>query len=157
MSTVDAQKFEMIAASFNQTFSIFTAGATAIGDGVLVSNGVSQLNELDKFINSTGKMDDGDVVSEDVAEAVEELKEAIEELEQAQMEESEQMAEAIQEAIDERDLGKEIDVEFTSQYVQLTLNNSSLFEYLAPDIGTLSVCPSISMMLPGYRCKITPT
>ena len=128
MSTVDAQKFEMIAASFNQTFSIFTAGATAIGDGVLVSNGVSQLNELDKFINSTGKMDDGDVVSEDVAEAVEELKEAIEELEQAQMEESEQMAEAIQEAIDERDLGKEIDVEFTSQYVQLTLKGSLLFD-----------------------------
>ena len=70
MSTVDAQKFEMIAASFNQTFSIFTAGATAIGDGILISNGVSQLNELDQYINSTGKMDNGEVVSEDVAESV---------------------------------------------------------------------------------------
>ncbi len=37
MSTVDAQKFEMLAASFNQTFSIFTAGATAIGDGIATS------------------------------------------------------------------------------------------------------------------------
>ena len=55
MSTVDAQKFQMIAASFSDTFSIFSAGASAIGDGVLISNGVSQLNELDQYINSTGK------------------------------------------------------------------------------------------------------
>ena len=55
MSTVDAQKFEAVAASFSQTFSIFEAGATAIGDGILICNGVSQLNELDKYINSTGK------------------------------------------------------------------------------------------------------
>ena len=152
MSTVDAQKFEMIAASFNQTFSIFTAGATAIGDGVLVSNGVSQLNELDKFINSNGKMDDGDVVSEDVAEAVEELKEAIEELEQAQMEESEQMAEAIQEAIDERDLGKEIDVEFTSQYVQLTLKGSLLFDSGSTELkaDVLPVLDQVGVILQRY-------
>ena len=54
MSSVDAQKFEEVAASFSQTFSIFTAGATAIGDGMLISNGVSQLNALDEYINSTG-------------------------------------------------------------------------------------------------------
>ena len=60
MSTVDAQKFEMIAASFSETFSIFDAGATAIGDGVLISNGVSQLNELDEYINSTGKTAESD-------------------------------------------------------------------------------------------------
>lgn len=156
MSTVDAQKFEMIAASFNQTFSIFTAGATAIGDGVLVSNGVSQLNELDKFINSTGKMDDGDVVSEDVAEAVEELKEAIEELEQAQMEESEQMAEAIQEAIGERDLGKEIDVEFTSQYVQLTLKGSLLFDSGSTELkaDVLPVLDQVGVILQRYPGSI---
>ena len=156
MSTVDAQKFEMIAASFNQTFSIFTAGATAIGDGVLVSNGVSQLNELDKFINSTGKMDDGDVVSEDVAEAVEELKEAIEELEQAQMEESEQMAEAIQQAIDERDLGKEIDVEFTSQYVQLTLKGSLLFDSGSTELkaDVLPVLDQVGVILQRYPGSI---
>ena len=49
MSTIDAEKFDLIAASFNQTFSIFSAGATAIGDGILISNGVSQLNELDQY------------------------------------------------------------------------------------------------------------
>ena len=55
MSNMDAQKFELLAASFNQTFSVFRAGASAIGDGVLVSNGVSQLNELDEYLNTTGR------------------------------------------------------------------------------------------------------
>lgn len=149
MSTVDAQKFEMIAASFNQTFSIFTAGASAIGDGILISNGVSQLNELDQYVNSTGKMDNGETVSEDVAEAV---AEAMEALEQAQMEESEQMAEAIQEAVDERDLGKEIDIEFTSQYVMLTLKGSLLFDSgsteLKPDV--LPVLDQVGIILERY-------
>ncbi|MCM1038136.1 MAG: flagellar motor protein MotB [Ruminococcus sp.] len=157
MSTVDAQKFEMIAASFNQTFSIFTAGASAIGDGVLVSNGVSQLNELDNFINSTGKMDNGETVSEDVAEAAAEamkeaLAEAMEAMEEAQMEESEQMAEAIQEAIDERDLAREIDVDFTAQYVQLTLKGSLLFDSGSTELkaDVLPVLDQVGIILERY-------
>ena len=121
MSTVDAEKFEQVVASFNQTFSIFTAGASSIGDGILISNGVSQLNELDEYINSTGKMDDGELVSEDVASA----QEAVEE---AQTKESQELAEKIQEALNESNMDKEIDVDFTSQYVQLTLKGALLFD-----------------------------
>ena len=121
MSTVDAEKWEKVVASFNQTFSVFTAGATAIGDGILISNGVSQLNELDEYINSTGKMDDGEIVSEDVAAAQAQI-------EEAQMEESEELAEMIQEAVTEKEMDEMIDVEFTSQYVQLTLKGALLFD-----------------------------
>lgn len=121
MSTMDAQKFELLAASFNQTFSIFTAGATAIGEGVLISNGVSQLNELDEYINSTGKNPEGEEMPED-------LQSAAETMEQAKLEESEQLAEKIEEALEEKNLSKEIDIEFTSQYVQLTLNGALLFD-----------------------------
>lgn len=60
MSTVDAAKFEEVAKSFQSTFSIFKGGAQAIGDGILVSNGVSQLNMLDEFINSSGKTAEAD-------------------------------------------------------------------------------------------------
>ena len=67
MSTMDAQKFELLAASFNQTFSIFSAGASAIGDGLLISNGVSQLNELDNYINSTGRDAEGNVIQTEPA------------------------------------------------------------------------------------------
>lgn len=121
MSTVDAKKFEQVVASFNQTFSVFQAGASSIGDGILISNGVSQLNELDEYINSTGKMDEGEIVSEDLASAKEQL-------EEAQMEESEQLAEMVQEAVEERQMNNDIDIEFTTQYVQLTLKGSLLFD-----------------------------
>ena len=83
MSSVDAQKFELLAASFNQTFSIFSAGATAIGDGVLISNGVSQLNELDEYINSTGRDAEGDLVPENLETAAEMMEEAKEMLHEA--------------------------------------------------------------------------
>ncbi len=121
MSTVDAQKFELLAASFNQTFSIFSAGSTAIGDGVLVSMGVSQLNELDEYINSTGKDNEGETVPEN-------LETAVETMEQAKLEESEQLAEMVEEALKEKNLEKEIDITFTAQYVQLTLNGAILFD-----------------------------
>lgn len=121
MSSLDAQKFELLAASFNQTFSIFTQGATAIGDGVLVGLGVSQLTELDEYINSTGRDAEGDVIPED-------LESAVDIMEEAKLKESEELAGKIQEALDEKNLGKEVDIEFTSQYVQLTLNGSILFD-----------------------------
>ena len=91
MSTVDAKKFEAVAASFSQTFSIFEAGATAIGDGILISNGVSQLNERDEYINSTGKASDTDTKSD-----------TLEEFEQEKMAESEQLAEKVEEALVEK-------------------------------------------------------
>ena len=118
MSSVDAQKFEAVAASFSQTFSIFQAGATAIGDGLLISNGVSQLNELDAYINSTGRQADYDEQASDYKE----------QLEQEQLDASEQLAEQIQEALEESDMDKEVDIDFTSQYVMLTLNGALLFD-----------------------------
>lgn len=130
MSTIDEVKQEKVVASFNQMYSVFDGGAQAIGDGMLISNGVSQLNELDEFINSTGKMDSGDIVSENVANssadaAQEELKEQMEE---AQMEESEALAEAVEEALEERDMEDEVEVQFSAQFVQLTLKGALLFD-----------------------------
>lgn len=60
MSSIDAAKFEEAAQSFQQTISIFKGGAKAVGDGILVSNGVSQLNQLDEFFNTTGKTAESD-------------------------------------------------------------------------------------------------
>ena len=118
MSTVDAQKFQAMAESFSQTFSIFDGGATAIGDGILISNGVSQLNELDEYINSTGK----------TAESESEPVDAFEEFEKKQMEQSETLAENVEQVVKEEGLEGEVDIEFTSQYVSLTLNGALLFD-----------------------------
>ena len=117
MSTVDAQKFELVAASFSNTFSIFTAGGRAIGEGMLISNGVSQLNNLDKYINSMGQGEDAD----------KQMKDAYEEYEAQALAASEELAELIEEAIEEENIGDEVEVEFNSQYVLLTMNGSLLF------------------------------
>lgn len=121
MSSVDAHKFDLLAASFNPSFSIFDAGATAIGDGALVSLGVSQLNELDDYINSTGRDAEGETIPED-------LQTAADMMEEAKIKESEELAQKIGEALDEKNLDKEVDIEFTAQYVQLTLNGALLFD-----------------------------
>ncbi|MDO4513889.1 MAG: flagellar motor protein MotB [Lachnospiraceae bacterium] len=125
MSTIDAEKFDLIAASFNQTFSIFSAGATAIGDGILISNGVSQLNELDQYINSTGKVSEGK--SDTEFENDQSVDGAMQTLEEAGLQQSEETAEIIEEAITERNLGESVDIDFTAQYVELTLKGSLLF------------------------------
>ncbi len=131
MSTVDAQKFEEVAASFSQTFSVFTAGALSIGDGLLISNGVSQLNELDEYINSTGKSEEAEDQSSVGADGEEtEMSEAeiLSEMEAMKMAESEELAELVGEAISEAGMEDMIEMDFTSQYVELTLNGALLFE-----------------------------
>ena len=55
MSKIEEDKWLAVVASFQNTISVFDGGAEAIGDGVLISNGVSQLNELSQYINSSGQ------------------------------------------------------------------------------------------------------
>ena len=56
MSSIEEAKLQEFVAAMNNTFSVFDGGASAIGDGILISNGVSQLNELDQYIRCWKKM-----------------------------------------------------------------------------------------------------
>ena len=131
MSTVDAQKFELVAASFTQSFSVFSGGANSIGDGILISNGVSQLNELDEYISTMGK------TSEETTED-----DKWEEVEEEQLKESESLSEIVDEALQEQNMDGMIDVDFTSQYVSLTLNGALLF-----DSGSANIKPDSEPIL----------
>ncbi len=53
---------------------------------------------------------------------------AREQLEESGIKESEELAERIEESVNEEDLSKQIDIDFTSQYVSLTMNGSLLFD-----------------------------
>ncbi|MCR4643195.1 MAG: flagellar motor protein MotB [Lachnospiraceae bacterium] len=119
MSSIDEKRWEEVAASFTATFSIFSGGAQAIGDGILISNGVSQLNQLDDYINSTGK------AAEDMDAAIENI---MEEAEKQMMAASEELEEKVEEAVSEAGLDDLVELSYTSQYVELTLNGSLLFE-----------------------------
>lgn len=156
MSKIDAAKFEEAAQSFQQTISIFQKGAKAIGDGILVSNGVSQLNQLDEFFNTTGKTaasDSDEIEFEENAQGMqamaekiglteEEMKSLLDELnmteqefdklmtnmEEEKMKQSEELAEKIEESLAESMMGEKIDVEFNSNCVILSLSGAFLFD-----------------------------
>lgn len=142
MSTIDAAKFEQLAASFSDSFSIFTAGSTSIGEGLLVGNGVMQLNELDIYMDTMGKEAEESEIEED----------PLEELKEEQLKESEELAELIEEIVQEQNLANEVDVDFTSQYVSLTLNGGILFDsgkaVLKPEAST--VLNKIGIILEKY-------
>ena len=55
MSTVDQVKYAELVASLSNSFSIFSGGAQAIGEGKLVSSGATQLNNLDEYYSDMGK------------------------------------------------------------------------------------------------------
>lgn len=131
MSNVDEAKLEAFVLAMNNTFSIFNGGATAIGDGILVSNGVSQLNELDEYINSTGKTADSETEGEDFEEfeLSPEAQESLQKyLEDQQLQQNEETSEVIEEILQENRIGDEVDVSFTAQYVKLTLNGALLYD-----------------------------
>ena len=128
MSSIDATKYsEMAAAMSNSTFSIFNAGSTAIGEGILISNGVSQLNDLDEYISNAGRNADSETDSDnyekyDSAEALEEA------LNEKNLESNEELAETVQEALVEDSLADQVSVSFTAQYVQLSMKGALLFD-----------------------------
>ncbi len=127
MSTVDEAKYNEMVAAMSNTFSIFSAGSTAIGEGILMSNGVSQLNELDDYINSMGKSSEDDSDSENLQEN-ESRGELEQMLEEQKLQENEIMSEAVEEAVNENQMGNQVEVSFTSQYVQLTMKGALLFD-----------------------------
>ena len=141
MSTIDEAKLNELIASMNSSFSIFSAGATSIGEGILISNGVSQLNDLAEYINSMGAAEDAETQSDNIQEyeatdsAVpsdatnpESLQEMSEKMEEMNLAENEQLAELVSEAVADNNMSDQIDVSFTAQYVLLTMKGSLLFD-----------------------------
>lgn len=128
MSSIEEAKLQEFVSAMNNTFSMFDGGASAIGDGMLISNGVSQLNELDQYINSTGKVADSETDGENLEE-FEKSPEALEkELEEQHLQENEERVEQIEETLRENEIADEIEISFTAQYVKLTMNGGLLFD-----------------------------
>ena len=134
MSSIDAAKFEQIAASFSSAFGIFSGGEMAIGQGALIGDGATQLNALDTYVQTMGKQDEGEDKQE--KQETEALQEALAE----QLAASEAMAEQIAEMMNESPALKEtVELNYTSQYVQLTIQGAILFDSAQVDIKTEAV------------------
>ena len=152
MSTIDAQKFELIAASFSQTFSIFSAGGSSLTEGLLINNGVSQISQLDQYMMTMGQAAESEEQSDENAE----FEDMLAEIQEEMLNENEQLAEKVSEAIAEQSLSGDVDIDFTSQYVELTLNGSLLFDSgkaeLKPEAGEL--LSKIGIILQKYATSL---
>lgn len=127
MSTVDAAKFEAVVASLQSSFSVLPAGGSSVGEGQLISSGVSQLKDFSMFFEQFNSEERNDLETE----AEKELKEAYQE---EALKESEEMAEEISEQAKEFGVQDMIEVDFNAEYVSLTLNGALLFDSGKSDI-----------------------
>lgn len=155
MSTVDAQKFEMIVASMQNSFSILPSGGSSMGEGQMVSAGVSQLEFLDNYYkedtnsNSETK-NENDTQNNKSQQSVEEAYQ-----EQA-LAESEKMAEEIEEMAEAGGIQDQVEVDFNAQYVLLTLNGALLFDSGSSDIreDAYPLVDKIGAILNNYNQNI---
>ena len=153
MATMDAAKFEEVAASFSSAFSVFSGGEMALGQGALIGDGVSQLNELSSYITSMGLAQSGeDSDSEETAVGEMEQEELMEAAEEAQLEASAELAEQIEKALEQGEIDNMVSLNYTSQFVQLTIQGSILFDSGKTDIkeDAIPVIDKVGQILETY-------
>lgn len=157
MSSVDTAKFNELAQSFASTFSIFKAGGAFFGEGNLVANGATQLNNLDEHKATMGEqadstvdknqifenMGDTDELLEYYENKVAELQGQIETLEQAEQnkqELKEEVASAVYDEVYELaeryNLGDyvEFGMDKAYNYVKIDVKGSVLFKSNSAEI-----------------------
>ena len=155
MSTVDTEKFEMVVQSLQSTFSILPSGGSTIGDGELISSGVSMLEKFDIYFNSSSALPKGDeepddsVTNPDTTVTTEEAQET---LENAGLTESEQMAEQVSRLLQSYGLENQVDVEFNEYSTLINLNGALLFNSGEATIReeVLPVMEKIAVILNNY-------
>lgn len=151
MSSVDTAKFNEMAQSFASTFSIFKAGGAFFGDGNLVANGATQLNNLDEYKATMGEQseskEDNDNIYEnngDTAELLEYYKNKVSELEgvvedlkqneqyqeELKQEASSMLYDEVIELANRYNLGTDVEfgMDTAYNYVKIDVKGSVLFE-----------------------------
>lgn len=126
MSSVDEEAFADIAASFNNSFSIFSGGAQAIGEGKLVSQGASQLNNLSEYFNEMGASGE----DESMEEGTGSMSEYKEQLAEEQKQATEMIYEEVVEAAENKNIEDSVEVAVDEgyQYVRIVMNGAILFD-----------------------------
>lgn len=126
MSSVNEEKFEKVIASFQSTFSILPGGGASIGEGELISSGISQLENFDSYYNQQlSSQSDGQT---------EEEKDITEAYEQQELEESEDMAQQLENALSQYRIQDDVEVDFNAEYVTLNMNGALLFDSASAEL-----------------------
>ncbi len=142
-SSVDAEKFAEISASLSNSYSVFSGGAQAIGEGKMISQGVSQLSEMSEYYSEMGSKGtdtkDGENqgetedTSQSQSESIEDYKEQLEDL---QKEKIEALYGEVSEATQANGLQDTVEVSMDSnyQFVQISMSGAILFDSGQADI-----------------------
>ena len=128
MSSVDQEKFEELVASLSASFGIMEGGAASVIEGTKISTGVSDLNELDDYYENLGLNTTGDADDLNDKDAEHDGETILEQIQKQGIEESEKMAEEIENSAMQNNISDQLEIDFTAQYVQLTLNGALLFD-----------------------------
>ena len=177
MSSTDTEKFQEVIASIQSSFSIFSSGGTSIGEGQMISSGISQLEMFDDYFNSVHDGDDEQYEKEGATDtqnegeqqedgsasnegeetsngvSVEEAKEALEE---AGASESESVAEQIESKLSEYGLQDQVEVDFNANYVMITINGALLFDSGKAELteDAIPIVDNLSKILAQYSNNI---
>ena len=154
MSTVDAAKFEMVVASLQSTFSVLPAGGSSIGEGELISSGVSQLKDFSMYFEQLSSEETDDTQTEESKQ--DEGQSVKETYQQEALKESEQMAEQISKEVEKNGIQNQVEVDFNGQYVLLTLNGALLFDSGSSEIrqDAYPLVDKIGAILSNYGSNI---
>jgi len=142
MSDVDGAKFEQISVSMSNSFGIFDGGGSALGQGQLISSGMTQLNNLGQYFQSMGESShksdienegefdpttkentqEGEGKTTGITEAMEKIAEEMETV-------SAEMYDKVSDLTEQYNLSDyvELSIDPEFQFVQLTLKGSILF------------------------------
>jgi len=154
MSNVDEVKYAELVASMSNSFSIFSGGAQAIGEGKLVSSGATQLNNLDDYYSDMGKAAESNTPTDPMSEYEKQQ-------EQAKKQETEELYSEVVDKTETNRLQDAIDVTIDDgyNYVMISLSGGVLFESGSAEIrqGAKQTLSRVSNILKAYsdrRIKI---
>lgn len=136
MSSVDVAKYEEVAASLSKSFSIFNGGKSSIGEGQLISTGVTQLTDLGEQTTEVGKASEEDAVDD-----ADPLKEAKDQLEAEKKSDLDQLYEQVVTETEKNKIEQYVNVSIDDAYtyVCLTLSGSVLFDSGSAEIVSESI------------------
>lgn len=152
MSTIDEDKFEELVASLSASFGVLEGGSASVLEGALISSGVDNLTELDDYYNTMGLNTEGQ--DESLTESIYDFSgdQLLEAIKDKGLEESELMAEQIIAQAQVEGISDQVEVEFTAQYVLLTLNGALLFDPAEVEIipSSMPLVEKVGSILKNY-------
>ena len=160
MSTIDAEKWQQVIASFSQSYTVLDGGSTGIDDGMLIASGASQLTELSEYYASLKDAEDsmgpgdGDGKEEmpPTTPGKDDIEGALDKIEQAGMAESEKMGDFMEQFIENNAISDAVEVKVTQHYVCLNMKGALIFGSASADLTpeAMDILDKISTILKMY-------